>query len=701
MEGHFVADFETLGAKSHLYEETYGGVDYSSVEERVHATQKLEETRVWGTALMPVSAEPHGDDVVISNNIDTFFKQIQELPSGSIVWFHNLSFDVEFIVTWMLTNGYTRSKLGLPADQEQLAILQAMDETIEEMERTFADADEIEQKRRQRNWYNTTLEKQESGGFNKPKAGEFVNITSDTGAWYSLKITFKANNKAIEFRDSFKILPFSLDTVASALQTKAKKLTGSVDFEKYRPADHQLTDTEIKYIKNDVLVASEALHLIGDTEAKLTDNFTIGGACMKDLLTMWGGTPSKGRRVYRNVMPAIDVELDAELREAYRGGWCINYTDGDIVGALDGTPRGHTFDVNSLYPSVMLGRSYPVGEPLELPANKFKAVLKSGREYIVKLRAHIIVKDNHVPFYQDKAAGSFSEQVHVYDSEVPIEMTLTRPDYELMREQYRFASTEVLKLWTFQSETGLFDEYIEKWYEIRMQAKRDGNAVMDFIAKLMLNNLYGKLSQAPVRGSYIPHMGDDGKVAFTSFETVSEGGYIPAGAYITAYARGVTVRGAQAIIDAGMQFLYADTDSLHFIGPLDKVNLDIGKKLGQWDHESSWDVARFVRQKTYVERLVIKDGKTLAEPKLDLKASGCPASTKERLLHRCSVIHDDGTATFWRLERDEHDNVITPRRDDLEVIERFTVGLVEAGKLRRKRVIGGVILEETTFRIHL
>lgn len=62
--------------------------------------------------------------------------------------------------------------------------------------------------------------------------------------------------------------------------------------------------------------------------------------------------------------------------------------------------------------------------------------------------------------------------------------------------------------------------------------------------------------------------------------------YIPVGAFITAWARNITISSAQTVYD---RFLYADTDSLHLMGTELPENLDIDKvKLGAWKHEATF-----------------------------------------------------------------------------------------------------------------
>ena len=100
-------------------------------------------------------------------------------------------------------------------------------------------------------------------------------IISDRGQWY--KVTFKVAGHIIELRDSLKLLPFSVKRIGESFGTKHKKL--DIEYEGYRAAGGEISEEEAAYIRNDVLVVSEALELMfsrGHT------NLTIGSCCLAE-----------------------------------------------------------------------------------------------------------------------------------------------------------------------------------------------------------------------------------------------------------------------------------------------------------------------------------------------------------------------------------------------------------------------------------
>ncbi len=124
------------------------------------------------------------------------------------------------------------------------------------------------------------------------------------------------------------------------------------------------------------------------------------------------------------------------------------------------------------------------------------------------------------------------------------------------------------------------------------------------LAKLFLNNLYGKLAMSDDSSFKYAYLKPNGVVGFISVEEHKKNaGYIAIGSAITSYARNFTIRAAQQNYDT---FCYADTDSIHCECPSDQVKGVVvhPTKFCCWKNESNWDKAVFTRQKTYIEHVV-------------------------------------------------------------------------------------------------
>lgn len=167
----FVADFETTSYKYYL-ENGY--------------------TKVWLYAICDSNAEMKD----IGYSIEEFMITIRRMY-GKTIYFHNLKFDGEFIVSWLLNNGFE---------------------------------------------YCEELTKVNKG---------FTMLMGEMGEFYSLDIKF-TKNKLVHLRDSLKLLPFKVSKIAKDFKLPIMK--EEIDYDNY-----DITPEKISYITNDVRIVAMAL----------------------------------------------------------------------------------------------------------------------------------------------------------------------------------------------------------------------------------------------------------------------------------------------------------------------------------------------------------------------------------------------------------------------------------------------------------
>jgi hypothetical protein len=263
-----------------------------------------------------------------------------------------------------------------------------------------------------------------------------------------------------------------------------------------------------------------------------------------------------------------------------------------------------------------------------------------------------------------------------------------------MQEHYHLVDTEILDGCWFFARAGMFDEYIDKYKEIKMTSK----GAQRQIAKLFLNNLYGKLATSPISSFKVAYLKDDESLGYEIIQEENKDPvYIAAGSAITSYSRNFTIRAAQANFHGvkNRGFKYADTDSIHCDLPPEEIK---GIRVDDnafccWKLESQWDRAIFVRQKTYIEHITHEDRKPIEKTYYNIKAAGMPQACKEQL-----DISLRG-ATKEDIEKYKNDEkkleFITTKR----TLHDFKVGLTISGKLVPKCIKGGVVLQETEFSL--
>lgn len=622
---------------------------------------KQTETEVWSAA----SVEIYTENVVVNHSIEEFFDYLFSLDKDLICYFHNLKFDGMFII-YSFLNTYK-----------------------------FKQAYQID-----------------SGVFKKKgelENGEFIYTVSFMGQWYT--ITLKINNHFIEFRDSLKLLPMSLRAIGKGFQTKHQKL--DMEYTGHRFAGCEITPEEMEYIKNDVLVLKEALEVMFEEGH---NKLTIGACCMSEFKTYYG------KEDYSALFPdltqyEIDISkygsanADEYIRKSYKGGWCYLVPE----RANEQTEAGTTGDVNSLYPSVMHSESgsiYPTGLPHFWKGNIIPdEALKQGRFFFIRIKTRFYIKKGYLPTVQIKhtmlykstewlktsdvynaKTGEYCSEYYDRDGnkhDTRVTLTLTMMDYYRLIKHYELVDFEILDGCWFFTQKGLFDNYINKYREIKMNSK----GARRTIAKLFLNNLYGKLASSTDSSYKILFMVDD-KLSFREVEADDKkAGYIAIGSAITSYARNFTIEAAQQNYHPdGHGFIYADTDSIHCDLPASEIQ---GIKVDPnafccWKLEASWDKAIFVRQKTYIEHVTHEDLEPV-EPYYNIKCAGMPDSCKELL--NISLTGDKEALKNIK-DKDKREFAATPR-----TLSDFKRGLKIGGKLTPKRIKGGVLLTETTYEM--
>lgn len=645
--------------------------------------ENQQSTEVWAAAIV----ELYTEDVKIFHSINEWFDYVTTIEGNPIIYFHNLKFDGEFILSFLMHNGFTQAfqkgKLGL------------------------ADGDFIQKRFMRSHTFRYSI--------------------SNRGQWYS--ITIKVGKKVIEIRDSLKLLPLSVRKIGQSFGTKHHKL--DMEYVGYRYAGCEITDEEQKYIANDVLVVKEALEIMFSEGHTKT---TIGSCCLAeykrinyfDNKEQW---LKKFPNLYEIEMPKYFQypSIGDYIRSSYRGGWCYLVTGKENHLYSQGT----TADVNSLYPSMMhseSGNRYPIGEPQFWIGNYIPDIAKDKHHYFfIRIKTEFNLKHGKLPCIQIKNdlcydSTKWLTTSDIYDRKTGeyknmrldasngiirptyVILTLTQTDFYLIQEHYNLYNSEILDGCYFEAVTGIFDEYINKYREIKMNSKGAKREV----AKLFLNNLYGKMASNTDSSFKYAEMQEDGSIHYIDvIQHDKEPGYIPIGSAITSYARNFTIRAAQANYHGVNKpgFIYADTDSIHCNLPPEQL---VGIKVHDsafccWKLEAQWDRGLFVRQKTYLERVIAENLIPIDSPYINLKCAGMPEKCKQLFLLSIEEDMQD------KLKDGDFRNEILEEYGELgleflegnqNTLSDFKVGLIiPTGKLLPKHINGGIVLVDSPYKV--
>lgn len=214
-----------------------------------------EDCRVWAYALCEIGDT---DNFIYGNSMDDFMEWCASPVYNYKLYFHNLKYDGEYILSWLFANGF----------------------------------EYIENKKERR-------------------SKSFTTLVTDMGVFYSIEIYFHVkghHTNKVTIQDSLKILNFSVDKIAKDFGLPISKL--SIDYKEFREVGHRLTQEEIDYIRNDVTIVALALEKM--FEQGLT-KMTIASDAMSDY---------KSRcKKFRNIFPLLNLEVDGLIRKSYKGGF--------------------------------------------------------------------------------------------------------------------------------------------------------------------------------------------------------------------------------------------------------------------------------------------------------------------------------------------------------------------------------------------
>lgn len=226
---HFTADFET-------------------------STWLENESFVWAWALCEIGKT---ENLEIGNTIESFFERIEKLDNP-VILFHNLKFDGEFILYYLLKNGF---------------------EHVDNKEK---------------------------------KEHSFSTLISDMGLFYQIEVYFDVGKKTrkVTFIDSLKIINQSVEQIAKTFNLEESKLV--IDYNAPREKGHILTKEEKDYIKNDVVIVAKAMDYMYQMGLS---KMTAGSNALFEYRTILTN------KKFEKVFPKLTYECDKDIRQSYKGGF--------------------------------------------------------------------------------------------------------------------------------------------------------------------------------------------------------------------------------------------------------------------------------------------------------------------------------------------------------------------------------------------
>lgn len=481
------------------------------------------------------------------------------------------------------------------------------------------------------------------------------------------KIVYGVTNQGFVYRDSYILAGYSLNLVAKNLHThKIKKLVGFLDYDKIRTPQTPLTQKELEYSANDVIIVVDYIHEQLDEYGSITKIPLTNTGRVREFTRDYvfynhkkdhrktGGTFGQYRRLM-NIL-TIDKGTYEQAKRAFQGGFthANSNKQGKIIENVS------SFDFTSSYPTVMVSEKFPMSRPFYPKINSIddleNLIKKSSCMFDVKFKnlQSKIDYENYLSVSRCKVSSDcIEDNGRIYSASTVI-TTITDVDWWILKQCYSWDKISIGTVRAFYREylPKNFIRAIADLYQNKTKLKGVSDKHGEYMrSKGMLNSMYGMSVTDIVRDESVY----DGDEWATNKADVNEQlekynkkitrfSYYLWGVWVTAYARRNLWLG---ILSCKNDYCYSDTDSIKiehgdkhqdFIdrynswivekinAMCDFYNLDpnifnpatikgVNKQLGVWDYEGLYKKFKTLGAKRY---LVLQDGK------LALTCAGLP-----------------------------------------------------------------------------
>ena len=362
-------------------------------------------------------------------------------------------------------------------------------------------------------------------------------------------------NRSITFVDTMNYFRTSLEEIGKVFGLPKLKMPDTYD---------NLGEWKV-YCMRDVEVLSRAvIELLKFMEEELGE-FALTAAGLAYRVFMKRFRPERVK-----FRPPADERVRRLEEEAYYGGRCEVFRLGRIQ-------RVAVLDVNSMHPYVMRNLIVPVRPIAYLrapPVEKLREWVSRGVPVIARVRVNVpsSLKVGPVPWRAHRRAklvfpvGRFVT-------------TLCTPELRLVLDYIE----EVFEAVVYKG-ARVFRDYVDYYYQKRVEAKQRGDSVRDFFYKLLLNSLYGKFAERRRDQRFVADVkldGDfsilfahgkryrvrDGMLVQVVQRDAGYGRFTAVSAFISSAARAYLYRILTAV--PYEKVVYCDTDSLHLIDDFD------------------------------------------------------------------------------------------------------------------------------------
>lgn len=306
------------------------------------------------------------------------------------------------------------------------------------------------------------------------------------------------------------------------------------------------------------------------------------------------------------------LQCEKIIRQAYYGGRTEVFTP--FAQSNDKNIVAYHYDVNSLYPSVMIDNYFPVGYPEYI--NEPLLCMDYWEDYLKKhkglgfLTAEVYIPEQPIPPLPCKMGKLAFVTGAVVGTWSYIEM-------EYAVKNCGVVVNKIYEIIHFPKVYKVFHNFVKEFNKIKEQATIDENESLRTFAKLILNTSYGwtalrRDDKTCLRDiSMLEKWEGKREILYINKElgyfempdvVTAQTVQVQVGAYVTSYARLVLLDALRKQAEKGIIY-YCDTDSIVCSTPMNDEDID-PVKLGKWGLESELFSGIFLQPKVYTEHKI-------------------------------------------------------------------------------------------------
>ena len=388
------------------------------------------------------------------------------------------------------------------------------------------------------------------------------------------KPIYALNENGIEFRCSYILSGYNLDTLAKNLENKTvKKLLGNLDYNLIRHNKTELTEKELEYCFNDVLIVTQYIN------EQIKEFGTIANIPLTQTGKVRNFTKNKCFSIpeYKYFIKelTLDVLEYQKLNMCYSGG----FTHSNAINTNIKLNNVSSYDFTSSYPFVMLSEKYPMSKGRKIKITSQKMFLDCLNNYCCLFSIRLFnVKPKTMNENILQASKCYNTKKAIINNGRIVECEQTETilneiDFYNITQFYHYDNFEVDDFYIYEKDylpKPIIESILELYGKKTTLKNVPGKEKEYLHSKEMLNSIYGMCVTNTMKQQIIFNSGVWGKDSdFNLNESVENYNkdrnrflFYAWGVWVTSYARKNLFNG---ILNMCNDYIYSDTDSLKIL----------------------------------------------------------------------------------------------------------------------------------------